>query len=50
MPTAIIRGVQKHKNRVIIIKHFECNNQEMDRFNSNSLVCVFVSWLNSLIQ
>ena len=43
MAAAIIRGVQKHKNRVITINHFECNNQEIDRFNSNSLVCDFVS-------
>ena len=29
MATTITKGVQKHKNR------FSCNNQGMDRFNSN---------------
>ena len=38
MAAAITRGVQKHKNRATTIKHFACNNQEMDRFNANSLV------------
>ena len=38
MAAAITRGVQKHKNRATTIKHFACNGQEMDRFNSNSLL------------
>ena len=38
MAAAMTRGVQKHKNRATTIKHFACNNQEMDRFNGNSIV------------
>ena len=38
MAAAITRGVQKHKNRATTIKHFACNGQEMDRFNSNSIL------------
>ena len=38
MAAAITRGVQKHKNRATTIKHLACNGQEMDRFNSNSIV------------
>ena len=38
MAAAITKGVQKHKNRATTIKHFACNSQEMDRFNSNSIV------------
>jgi beta-glucosidase len=38
MAAAITRGVQKHTNRATTIKHFACNGQENDRFNSNSLV------------
>ena len=38
MAAAITRGVQKHKNRATTIKHLACNNQEMNRFNSNSIV------------
>ena len=38
MAAAITRGVQKHKNRATTIKHFACNNQEMNRFNGNSIV------------
>ena len=38
MAAAMTRGVQKHTNRAVTIKHFACNNQEMDRFNDNSIV------------
>ena len=38
MAAAITRGVQKHKNRGTTIKHFACNGQEMNRFNSNSIL------------
>lgn len=35
---AITRGVQKHKGCSTTIKHFACNNQETNRFVSNSVV------------
>lgn len=35
---AITRGVQKHKGCSTTIKHFACNNQETNRFLSNSVV------------
>ena len=35
---AIIRGVQKHPDCGVTIKHFACNNQETNRFHSNSIV------------
>ena len=38
MSAAITRGVQKHANRGTTIKHFACNGQEMNRFNSNSIL------------
>jgi len=38
MAAAITRGVQKHKNRGTTIKHYACNSQEMNRFNSNSIL------------
>jgi beta-glucosidase len=38
MAAAMTRGVKKHTNRAVTIKHFACNNQEMDRFNDNSIV------------
>jgi beta-glucosidase len=38
MAAAITRGVQRHKNRATTIKHLACNGQEMDRFNSNSIL------------
>jgi beta-glucosidase len=38
MAASVTRGVQRHKNRATTIKHFACNGQEMNRFNSNSLV------------
>jgi beta-glucosidase len=36
--TAITRGVQKHPGRGTTIKHFAANNQETNRYGSNSLV------------
>ena len=38
MAAAITRGVQRHKNRATTIKHFACNGQKMNRFNSNSIL------------
>ena len=38
MAAAIIRGIQSHKNRAATIKHFVCNNQELNRLNNNSIV------------
>lgn len=35
---AMTRGVQAHRNCAVTIKHFCCNNQETNRFGSNSLV------------
>ena len=35
---AISKGVQKHKNCGVVIKHFACNNQETNRYASNSVV------------
>ena len=35
---AITRGVQKHPGRGTTIKHFAVNNQEFNRYNSNSQV------------
>ena len=35
---AITRGVQKHEKCAVTIKHFLCNNQETNRFGSNSIV------------
>ncbi|MBR2812553.1 MAG: glycoside hydrolase family 3 C-terminal domain-containing protein [Solobacterium sp.] len=35
---AVVRGVQKHENCSVTIKHFACNNQEYNRFGSNSVV------------
>lgn len=35
---AITRGVQKHSGCGVTIKHFCCNNQETNRFRSNSAV------------
>ena len=34
MAAAITRGVQNHNNRATTIKHFACNGQENNRFNS----------------
>ncbi len=38
MAAAITRGVQKHPGRGVTVKHFAANNQEYNRYNSNSLV------------
>ena len=38
MAAAITRGVQKHPGRGVTIKHFAANNQEYNRYNSNSCV------------
>ncbi len=35
---AMTRGVQKHKACAVTIKHFVCNNQETNRYGSNSIV------------
>ncbi len=35
---AVTRGVQKHETCAVTIKHFACNNQEYNRFGSNSIV------------
>ena len=35
---AITRGVQKHPGCSVTLKHFAANNQETNRYNSNSLV------------
>ena len=35
---AVTRGVQKHPKCAVTIKHFACNNQETNRFGSNSVV------------
>ena len=37
---AVTRGVQKHPKCAVTIKHFVCNNQETNRFGSNSMVSV----------
>ena len=35
---AMTRGVQKHEKCAVTIKHFACNNQETNRYGSNSIV------------
>ena len=35
---AMTRGVQRHEKCAVTIKHFACNNQETNRFGSNSVV------------
>ncbi len=38
MAAAVTRGVQAHPGCAVTIKHYAANNQETNRFNSNSLV------------
>ena len=38
MTGAITRGVQSHQKRAATVKHFACNGQEFNRFNSNSIL------------
>ncbi len=38
MAAAITRGVQSHPGRGVTVKHFAANNQEYNRFHSNSMV------------
>ncbi len=38
MAAAITKGVQKHPGRAVTIKHFACNNQETNRYFSNSIL------------
>lgn len=38
MGAAITKGVQKHKNCGVTVKHYCCNNQETNRPQSNSMV------------
>ena len=38
MAAAMTRGVQRHPKCAVTIKHFCCNNQETNRFGSNSVV------------
>ena len=38
MAAAMTRGVESHKGLAVTIKHFICNNQETNRFYSNSVV------------
>lgn len=35
---AVTRGVQEHPKCAVTVKHFACNNQETNRFGSNSVV------------
>ena len=35
---AVTRGVQKHEKCAVTVKHFACNNQETNRYGSNSVV------------
>ncbi len=34
----VVKGVQTNSDRKCVVKHFACNNQEINRFNSNSIV------------
>ncbi len=38
LAAALTRGVQRHPGRGVTVKHFTANNQETDRYNSNSHV------------
>jgi len=35
---AVVHGVQKHEKCAVTVKHFACNNQEYNRFGSNSVL------------
>lgn len=38
LAAGIVRGVQSHRDRASMLKHFVCNEQETNRLNSNSIV------------
>ncbi len=38
MAASIVNGIQKHRGKGAVIKHFACNNQETNRYNNNSIV------------
>ncbi len=38
MATSITKGVQSHKDRYVVIKHYAANNQETNRYVSNSVI------------
>ena len=38
LAAGIVRGVQSHRDRASMLKHFVCNEQETNRLNSNSMV------------
>ena len=38
MASALINGVQSQNNKMCVVKHYLCNNQETNRFNSSSNV------------
>ncbi len=38
MAAAVTRGVQKHPGRGVTLKHYAANNQETNRYGSNSIV------------
>lgn len=38
MAAGIVKGVQSHRGRASMLKHFVCNEQETNRLNSNSMV------------
>ena len=38
LSSSLINGVQSENNKICVVKHFVCNNQETNRFNNNSIV------------